>query len=342
MSRVVVLCRYLPDRSQSSGELRFDHILRHLIRRVEHVDIFAEQQGNRHLFADVPVHPITALDQWREPIDVAFLEFWFMAPYIDTLRARGARVVLDSVDVEFVRRAREAHVIGADAGYWHLEADREREAYRSADQVWAVSEADAWHIRPLARHVVVIPNIFQRLVGVPGIEARRGVCFVGSFFHQPNVDGLRWYRDHVLPRVEEFPHTFIGNGAPPDLSALPGFIGHVPDSTAYVQTARVSIAPLRYGAGLKGKVLEAWACGTPVVTTTMGDEGYAGAVSGAAIAADDPEAIACAVRMLMRDDAAWLAMSTRGRAIADGYTPEVVSPVIDEALAAVGACLERP
>ena len=337
MRRVVVLCRYLPDRTQSSGELRFDHILRHLIRRAERLVIFSEHPGNRHLFADVPVRPIADLRQWREPIDLAFLEFWFMATYLRLLRARGARVVLDSVDVEFVRRSREARLIGADAGYWRLERRRERDAYRKVDQVWAVSDADAVHIRPLARDMAVVPNIFTRPVDVPGPEERQGLCFVGSFFHQPNVDGLRWYRDHVFPRLQDIPHTIVGNGAPPDLAAMPGFVGHVPDSTVCVRHARVSIAPLRYGAGLKGKVLEAWACGTPVVTTTIGDEGYGGATSGASIAADDPDAFVQAVRRLMEDDAAWRAMSAQGLAIAARYSPDVVAPVMDKALARVSA-----
>ena len=335
MCSVAVLCRYLPDSTQSSGELRFERILRHLVARAEQLTVFAENLGNRHLFPDVSVLPIADMRLANAPIDLAFLEFWFMAKYLRAVRARGARVVLDSVDVEFVRRAREARLTGAEAGYWRLEARREREAYRNVDQVWAVSETDALHIRPLARDVAVVPNIFTPPQNVPGLEGRLGICFVGSFHHQPNVDGLRWYRDHVYPMLRDLPHTIVGNGAPPDLAAMPGFIGHVPDSTVIVRGARVSVAPLRYGAGLKGKVLEAWACGTPVVTTAIGDEGYAGAAAGAAVAVESPDAFARAVRRLMADDDAWRAMAARGQEVAQRYTLGAVAPVIDQALTAV-------
>lgn len=333
--RLAVLCRYLPDSTKSSGELRFDHILRHLASRAGEVRIFAEHHGNRHRFPDLAVHPMSELGRLGRGSDLAFLEFWFMAKYLRTVRPWGAPTILDSVDVEFVRRARERHVMGEPAGYWRLEKRREVAAYRKVDQVWAVSDADAAHIRHLAAQLVVVPNIFDAPADVPAFSARRGICFVGSFSHQPNVDGLRWYRDHIYPHLQDIPHTIVGHGAPDDLAAMPGFVGGVPDSSVCVRAARVSVAPLRYGAGLKGKVLEAWACGTPVVTTAMGDEGYAGTGTGAAVATDDPLAFAQAVRELVTDESAWSRMSERGRAVARQYAPSVVTPVIDQALASV-------
>ena len=342
IARLIVLCRSLPDRTKSSGELRFWQILDRLRRRSRSLVVFTEESGNRHLFPDLAVYPMAALEAHAPGADLAFLEFWFMGRYLPTLARHRIPAVLDSVDVEFLRRDREKALLGLDRGTYRREKAAEIRAYRAADQVWTVSKPDAARIREIARRIVVVPNIFRPPSRVPGFASRRGVSFVGSFSHQPNVDGLRWYRERVWPLVSDIPHAILGNGAPEDIRAMPGFVGGVERSTAHVSRARVSIAPLRYGAGLKGKVLEALACGTPVVTTSIGDEGYAARRRGAAVVADDPEAFARAIRRLVGSQAVWSRYSQRGRALAARYAPSVVGPVIDAALdAAVGASLRR-
>jgi glycosyltransferase involved in cell wall biosynthesis len=243
-------------------------------------------------------------------------------------------VVVDSVDIEFLRRARERTLHGLPDEFYRVEEERERRIYDEADQVWVVSEGDAEQLPHLGDKLVIVPNILEAAPG-GDYDERDGVVFVGSYHHEPNIDGLRWYRDSILPRVSDLPHTFIGNGAPPDIAELRGFVGGVDDSAAFVRRARVSIAPLRYGAGLKGKVLEAMACGTPVVTTEIGDEGYAAGAAGAAVVTSDPAEFAAAVRELATDRDRWVSMSARGQACAAAFTPDVVGATIDAALASV-------
>lgn len=332
IDRIVVLCRFLPDPRKSSGELRFWQILRHLAGRSRKLTVLAE--AGAASCAGFTARPMTELPAARGA-DLAFLEFWFMDRYLPGLRRLGIPVVLDSVDVEFLRRAREKKVLAIKGRYHHLEKAREIAAYRAADQVWAVSEEDARRIRPLCRSVVVVPNVFAVKQRVPRFPRRDGVCFVGSYSHQPNVDGLRWYRDAIWPRLRGLRHVIVGNDAPPDIAALPGFLGGVPRSSVHVARARVSVAPLRYGAGLKGKVLEAMACGTPVVTTPIGDEGYGAGRAGAAIVTDDPREFAAAVRRLAEDETLWRRMSRCGREHAAQFAPAAVGETIDAALDAV-------
>ncbi len=331
IEHIVVLSRHLPDHTKSSGELRFTQILRHLQRRARAMTVFCEFDANRHLFPDLPIYPASELAERRpEGVDLAFLEFWYMDVYMPTLRKWGVPVIVDSVDIEFVRRIREKEVLGVTGNYYHLEKAREIDAYRAADQVWAVSADDADHIHNLNRNIVVVPNIFDPVQTTVAFPERSGVCFVGSYDHDPNVDGMRWYREEIFPLVGDFPHTIIGANAPEDIQAMPGFVGGVESSVDYVSRARVSIAPLRYGAGLKGKVLEAAACGTPVVATSIAGEGY-GSAKGL-IVADDPRDFADAIRKVSSDEGLWNELSRQGREFSARYSPAAVGPIIDAAM----------
>jgi glycosyltransferase involved in cell wall biosynthesis len=332
MKRILVLCRSLPDSTKSSGELRFSHLLRQLERRCERLEIYSETGGNAHRYPDLPIYTTDELPERCAGADLAFLEFWFMDLYLPVLREAGIPILLDSVDIEFLRRERERQVLGLDDSMYRVEEARERAAYEAADQVWVVSEPDGEQLPELRDKLVVIPNLFDPVTSIPSYDEREGAVFVGSYHHQPNVDALRWYREAILPRLDGIRHRFFGNAAPDDLTALPGFVGPVDDSTAVVSRARVSIAPLRYGAGLKGKVLEAMACGTPVVTTPIGDEGYGAAAAGAAIVAESPAEFAAAIRRIDTDRGLWEAMSASGLRVAERFQPSVVGNRIDRAL----------
>ena len=108
-----------------------------------------------------------------------------------------------------------------------------------------------------------------------------GLVFIGSFQHPPNVDGVLWYAREVLPRLRErlpgVPTYIVGSNVPPSIRALAAddFVvtGFVKDVDPYFTGCRVSVSPLRYGAGVKGKVNLAMSYGLPVVATSPSIEG---------------------------------------------------------------------
>jgi glycosyltransferase involved in cell wall biosynthesis len=140
------------------------------------------------------------------------------------------------------------------------------------------------------------------------------LLFVGGFAHQPNRHGLLWFLDEVLPIVQErIPAVRLvvaGSNPPPDVQALnDGRItirANVSDSElhALYRHARLAIAPLRYGAGVKGKVVEALREGLPVVTTSIGTQGLPG-IAKIIPVCDEPLAFADAVCQLLKDETAW-------------------------------------
>lgn len=157
------------------------------------------------------------------------------------------------------------------------------------------------------------------------LSRRQEVIFVAGFDHLPNRDAAQWFVHEVLPRIHvvkpDLHISFVGSNPPPEVLALAGehvaVTGWVSeeDLERHYKSARVAIAPLRYGAGVKAKVIEAMRFGLPMVTTSVGAQGLE-AASEALVVHDDPEAFAQAVCVLFDNDDAWRALSGIGQSIA--------------------------
>jgi glycosyltransferase involved in cell wall biosynthesis len=169
--------------------------------------------------------------------------------------------------------------------------------------------------------------------------------FVGGFKHDPNVDGILWFVAEVWPSVRagspDATITVVGSHVPAsvrDLGRVEGVdvVGYVPRTEPYLERAAVSIAPLRFGGGMKGKVVEAMASGLAVVTTSTGAQGL-GAVSGRhLIVADEPEEFARSVVGLLADPDRAEDIGRAGRElVAATCSPEAVGLKLEEMLAEV-------
>jgi glycosyltransferase involved in cell wall biosynthesis len=174
---------------------------------------------------------------------------------------------------------------------------------------------------PAAR-VEVVSNIHEvRGRGLPFAE-RQDLLFVGSYRHPPNVDAALWLAEEIFPRIRErLPSLrlhLVGGDAPGDVAALgarPGitFHGYVPDLDPLLEGCRVALAPLRYGAGVKGKVNQALSHGLPVVATTCAVEGMFLSDGVDVLVADEAEGFADAVARLHEDAALWETLSLGGQ-----------------------------
>lgn len=181
---------------------------------------------------------------------------------------------------------------------------------------------------------------------------RQHFLSIGNFRHAPNWDAVLWMKTTVWPLIrQQLPDAQLhiyGAYTPPKATALhnpaQGFhvLNWAEDALAVMRQARVCLAPLRFGAGIKGKIADAMLCGTPNVTTPVGAEGMHGDLPWAGAIATSASALAAAAVELYRNEAAWLQAQTHGRALlAERYQQRVHGPALVQRIKACRADLER-
>jgi glycosyltransferase involved in cell wall biosynthesis len=217
---------------------------------------------------------------------------------------------------------------------WRLEMMQsrsyERRWYRRATAVACVSPDDARPLsRLLGREVDVIPNPIGDDFFAPSTVKRSPslVLFVGSMGYPPNTEALKWWMSQIWPRVVErrpdarFLAVGRGAEAPDAVNVLRPILGEqrmaldVPDVRPYYWEAAVTVAPVRLGAGLRNKVIHAFACGSPVVSTSTAAQGTGAEHGEHLLLADDAERFADAVVESLSDPAAAGARAERARAL---------------------------
>ncbi|HEX8180563.1 MAG TPA: glycosyltransferase [Pyrinomonadaceae bacterium] len=269
------------------------------------------------------------------------------AAFMPRLRRAGVRLIFDMVDAHFLRFARE-HAVTNDpqiatqaAHYRKLET----RLARMSDLIWCNSAEDKRAVAEVApgAPIEVIPTIHElHERGLP-FDERRQLLFIGNLAHRPNSDGVRYFMREVFPLIKQalpdIELDIIGDnpaeiGAYADASVR--VHGYVPDVTTFWQTRRVFVAPLRYGAGVKGKIGEALAHGLPCVTTSVGAEGMGLIHEDSAMITDTAAAFAAAVVALYRERELWQRLADNGYAhIGRHFTPAVCAPVITDSLRAL-------
>jgi len=171
-----------------------------------------------------------------------------------------------------------------------------------------------------AADVQVVSNIHQIFGSASPFGKRRDILFIGAFAHPPNGDAVRWLADGILPlihsRLPSLCCHVIGADPPAQIRALADerlkIHGYVPDVRPFLDACRLSVAPLRYGAGVKGKVNQSLAHGLPVVATSQAADGMFLEDGKSVLLADDPRAFADAVIRLYRDEQLWNRLSEEG------------------------------
>ncbi len=270
-------------------------------------------------------------ERWLEQADGA-IDYVLLSrphvslPFIDALRRHtDATLLYYGHDIHHLRALSEHALTGEPKLLQEaarLQAMEER-LWKSVDVVYYPADAETAHVRAwLATHggharAATIPvYAFDSFPGEPwaNLSQRRDLLFVAGFGHPPNVDAAIWLVREIMPRVwESKPQarlSLVGSNPSAEVVALAGdrveVTGFVSDDELQRRyaAARVAAAPLRYGGGMKGKVIEAMRFGLPCVTTSIGKQGLE-TVGDWLAAEDEPQAFADALLRLLDDDAVW-------------------------------------
>jgi GT2 family glycosyltransferase/ubiquinone/menaquinone biosynthesis C-methylase UbiE len=250
---------------------------------------------------------------------------------IDTVRSLcpQAKVLFYTHDIHHIRMEREAELTAnaekaLEAG--EMKA-REFKAIKAVDATIVVSTAEMDILQPQlpGQHLQILPL----LLDIPGTErpwdARHGIVFVGGYQHVPNVDAVQYFVNEVMPllrqRLPGVRFHAVGSKPPEAITALaaPDVVieGFVEDLKPLLDSMRLSVAPLRYGAGVKGKVGTALANGLPTVVTPIAAEGMSIVDGEQVLIAETPQEIVDAVVRLYGDSTLWAHLSKQGIEFAD-------------------------
>ncbi|WP_296657663.1 methyltransferase domain-containing protein [Paraburkholderia sp.] len=300
---------------------------------------------------------IDGFEEWikntDQTIDFAFLNRPHISEsFIEPLRkyAPAARLLYYGHDLHFERTLKQAEVSGEQKLLRQAERERQLElkVWNAVDRVYYPSATEADTVNKMAPDVaarVLPPYFFEPRPDSENEETlheRSQIVFVAGFGHPPNVDAAKWLVNEIMPRISaELPHiqlSLVGSNPTDEVKALAGpqvvVTGYVTDErlAELYELARVAVVPLRFGAGVKNKVVEAMNFGTPLVTTPVGIQGLAG-LEDILPVTDDPSVFASSVIELVRNDANWFRVAEAGRAyVAANFSSAAIREVFAQDL----------
>lgn len=266
----------------------------------------------------------------QRPADVIHVESFYMLQNVPD--DPGAPVLLSEPAIEYRAWGQYAGV--AEPWYTRpgvaLEALKMRFSepawWRKADAVGAMSDFDAAIIRKAAPNtpVYMAPNGVDVGYFAPNPDVSRDTqtaVYMGDYKYFPNSDAVTYFAREIMPRIKarrpDFHLTLLGKDPTPEMQALAGdditVTGLVDDTRPYLQGSAVFVCPLRSGSGTRFKLMEALACGCPVVSTTIGAEGLNAVDGEHMLLRDDPEAFAEAVVDLLDHPERGAAIGRAGR-----------------------------
>lgn len=293
----------------------------------------------RTLMTQMGVHCVTSADHayfegyyfdLAERLDACFVSrVHFGGMQIDSLKrlCPDARIIFNTVDLHFIREEREGALKNDPALIARARQTREMEldCATQADATVVVSSSEKIlldELAPEARtHVVPLIRQFAPL-RENAFAQRRDIAFVGGFNHQPNIDAIEHFLTDVWPHVRrrrpDIGFRVVGANMPDEWGRRKEkgvtFVGFVEDLEAELAGLRMTVAPLRYGAGAKGKLVSSLAAGVPAVVSEIASEGM-GLVDGETVlVADSGEMFADKIIALYDNEALWSTLSNNGAA----------------------------
>ena len=273
-----------------------------------------------------------ALTEWLSgrQYEVAVLEHFWCAPFAPLVRPHAGRLVLDLHNIESEWHTRMAETERWPVSHVHRQFAAatqrlEHQLLPKFDTVMVTSQREA--ARPGFDGAKVYPNTIPSAEPVNRPHRRFQIVFSGNLEYQPNISAVKWFGAEVWPRLQSrhpgLEWVLVGRRPEALRGVLPlGRVrttGEVSDARAEIGASLVAVVPILSGSGTRIKILEAWAAGTPVVSTTLGAEGlpshavaiadsagdFAASVSALIASEEEREKLAAAGRIAFNNTFTW-------------------------------------
>jgi GT2 family glycosyltransferase/glycosyltransferase involved in cell wall biosynthesis len=339
--QILIVDAAVPQPDRDSGSLRLVNLVRLLIEQGAHV-VFLAAHGYRNGHYPAALQAM-GVEIWFKP-HIGRATTWMRehGPRFETVmlsrhhiaseflplvrrHCPNAHVIFDTVDLHYLREARGADLAQHTGLKKSAEKTRKKELQliHASDTTLVVSPLEKQLLADDApgAPVEILSNLHEVAGTGRSYAQRKDLVFVGGFHHPPNTDAVRWFGEQVFPLIrQQLPEVrfhCIGSDPPETIVALgkrPGIAihGHVPDLSPYMDEVRIAVAPLRFGAGVKGKVNLSMAHGQPVVATICAVEGMYLRDEVDVLVADDAQAFADAVVRLYQDETLWNRVAANG------------------------------
>ncbi len=338
--RVLIIDAMTPEPSRDSGSLRLVAIVGLLFRQGWST-VFIPDDGrasNREIAAlgalgcEVLCKPWMSdparwLREHGRALHAVFLSRHSVAGQYAALvrrHAPQAKLVFDTVDLHFLREQRAAELSGNAQMARVAEASRRSELalIEQCDTTLVVSPHEQALLKQLlpGSQVELLSNI-HAVHGCSQPHARRrDLVFIGGYGHPPNSDAIRWIATEILPRLQqampELRVHVLGDMPEPVRRELSSagleLHGRVDDLGPWLDHCLATLAPLRFGAGVKGKINMAMSHGVPVIASTLAVEGMQLTDGIDVLVADDANGFVGAVERLQQDETLWTRLSEHG------------------------------
>ena len=356
MKQVLVVDQYVPEHDMEAGSFRIYNLMKLIQDQGYHIVFWPDNRkyhakytrqlqrmGMEILYGDIDFSGF--IQSRRKGIERILLSRWTVASrYIHHVRELLSSVVIfDTVDLHFIREGRREKIQGGllDNSSFSIEEIRTSELLLTAmaDRTFVVT-SDEKHVLEKAvkgSAIDVIPTIHPMESCNTPFDRRNGLLFIGGFAFSPNEDGMIWFVSEIFPRIQQavpgITLTILGSRPTDAIWKLSSdsirVTGYVESVTDYFESARIFVSPLRFGAGMKGKIGQSLSYGLPVVTTSVGAEGIGLTDGYHAYIADSPESFAEKVVLLYQNPEVWNLFSTRSRTLLQQkYSPEAVKALL--------------
>ena len=364
---ILVIDSYVPLYDRESGCVRLLNILKLLLNLGYSVIFFPDngypEQPYTSVLQQMGIEVIYGTAQ-RYNLEEKLIKYlplidgvWLCRPelcdkYMDLIRLKTkVPIIYDTIDLHFLRLKRQKDYL--DPSYqntswsWQTYQKLELNYANQAEATVVVTEDEKQVLSSLGvKNVWVIPNIHEEisLSEKVAFDQRSGLVFIGSYNHPPNIDAVKWLCLEIMPLVwasrPDITVNLLGSNLKDEVKELANdqviVTGYVPEVEPYFQKSRIFVAPLRFGAGMKGKIGQSLSLGLPTITTKIGAEGMGLIDHQDVLIADTAEEFARAVIELYDNMQLWQKLADNSLETIKRYQPATVQTNLQALLSNLG------